>query len=422
MKKQRNTKSLVRHAGINYQTAIEAGMMQVNLKTRNGKTVTLEDGRKVTEFVNCSYLGLDSHPEVVRASQEVQEDWGVHFCCARSRFTIGPNQQLEAELSEHFGGRAITFPSVTSAHMAAMPLLASGVLLEEDGPVRLIFDRFAHASMQFLRPILAEEAQVVKIGHNDMEALREQIVEARAQGEIPVYVADSVYSMGGACPMGELAKMNEELDFYMYLDDAHGTSLFGDKGQGYVIQEFGYLPENVIFTYSLAKGFGCNGGGIVLPTRHQESMVRTYGVPYAFSAPLDFSIVGAALAALKLHRNGTVRRLQQDLWHNLGVYTKDPDAPRNPIQMVQVGRAEDAIKAGQDLVDLGFFASVVFFPIVPKDQAQLRVCVSATHTEEQINGLRRALRTLGLLGYGAPERPQATTQRPVLQVVKSAAV
>lgn len=143
--------------------------------------------------------------------------------------------------------------------------------------------------MQYLKPILAAEAYVVTIEHNDLNQLRSELLEAKAKNEVAVYVADGVYSMGGLCPIHELLNIGRELDFYIYLDDAHGTSIFGQHGEGSVLSQLKEnFPENLFVAFCLSKSFGGNGGGILLPTPMQESLVRSFGQIYAFSATLDF--------------------------------------------------------------------------------------------------------------------------------------
>jgi 8-amino-7-oxononanoate synthase len=374
--------------------------MHVSLEAREGRRVRLPGGRWVTEFVNCSYLGLDVHPKVVAGAKTVLDNWGVNLCCARSRFSIGPNKMLEERLSRLFRGSAITFASLTSAHLSALPLVASGVLLpEEKGRrgVRLIFDHHAHSSMQCLRPILAAEAEVVVIEHDDFNALAEQARNARRDGDVPVYVADSAYSMGGLCPIKELLELADTVGMYLYLDDAHGTSIHGTHGEGWVLSQIdGPLPQNVFLSFSLSKGFGSNGGGIVVPSESQAALVRSYGQSYGFSAGLDFGSIGAALASLTLHEDGTIASLQKVLRDKLALFDHEMEqsAAFSPIRMVPVGRAEDCIRLGQILLELGYFVTVAFFPVVPRDNAQLRLAIAAGHDDEDLRGVANSIRGL----------------------------
>lgn len=394
----------------NYQIAIASGMMQMEINHREGKLVTLRGGRKVTEFINCSYLGLDLHPKVVEAYKSLPNEWGVNFCCARSRFSIDPLRALEEALSKHFGGRAITFPSVTSTHMSVLPLIASGILLDEKHPpkVCLIFDKLAHASMQYLKPILAQEARVEEIPHNDLGALHDSVLRARSLGEVPVYVADGVYSMGGLCPIPQLLNMADKLDFYLYIDDAHGTSIFGERGEGAVLSRIpGEFPKRLFLTFSMTKGFGVAGGGILMAGANQERLVRCYGLSYAFSAPLEFSAIPACMAALSLHKDGTVQRLQSTLRARVALFDElvGNEEPFSPIRMVHIGNESDAITVAKRVCDLEYFVSVAFFPVVQRGSAQLRICLSSDHTEKDIRGLVNAIQTAVMELESARSKP-----------------
>lgn len=394
--RHRNTAFLHSESSPNYHMAVELGLMQLGMTHRDRKRITLSDGRDVVEFINCSYLGLDLHPKVVEAFHSVDPQWGVNFCCARSRFSIASLLELEERLSGLYAGRAVTFPSVTATHMSVMPLLASGVLIDAARPprVRLLFDRFAHSSMQYFRPILAQEAAVETIDHNDLEQLRNRVVLAKANGEMPVYVADGVYSMGGMCPIEPMLRMAEELDFYLYVDDAHGTALWGRRGEGPVLSRIeGPVPDKLILTFSLTKGFGASGGGVLVSNRERERLIRTYGQVYAFSAPLDFASIQACAAVVELHLDGTVERLQHELRERVALFDRlrGEVAPFSPIRMVPIGDEQEAIRTARSLLDEGLFVSVAFFPIVPRNQAQLRICLAANHSPLEIATLCAAL-------------------------------
>jgi 8-amino-7-oxononanoate synthase len=395
--KLRNTPFVVRESTAQFARAIDQHLMQVTITGRDGKRVTMPDGRQVVEFLNCSYLGLDLDPGVIEASKSVDASWGMNFCCARSRFSIEPQQRLETELSRLYRGQVITFPSTTTTHMSVMPLVASGVLLNEHTTQRacLIFDRFAHSSMHYLKPVLAEEATVETIAHNSLGELRARVMEARARNEVPVYVADGIYSMGGLCPVAELLALAEELDFFVYIDDAHGTSIFGERGEGLVLSHVtGPLPDRLIVTFALSKGFGAYGGGVVVSGAWREHRIRCFGQIYAFSAALNFSAVHACLAALERHHDGTVQRLQQILRNRVALFDElwGTPLPFSPIRMVRIGNEQAALEAATAMLRRGFYVSVVFFPVVPRGGAQLRVCIAANHSRDDIRGLVAALK------------------------------
>jgi len=259
--------------------------------------------------------------------------------------------------------------------------------------------------MQYLKPILAQEARIEHIHHNDLNELEQKVMEARAAGEVPVYVADGIYSMGGLCPIPELLEMAERLNFYLYLDDAHGTSIIGSRGEGAVLSQIdGYLPDRIFLTFSLTKGFGVAGGGILVSNKTREHLIRCFGQIYAFSAPLDFSSVPACLASLALHRDGTLNGLQKALQARVGLFDQlmGLELPFSPIRMIPVGNEAVAIEMAKRILDLGYFVCVTFFPIVRRGHAQLRICIASNHTEDQIKGLAAAIQDVQR-EYGVPQ-------------------
>lgn len=393
----RNTQFVVSESAENYARAISSNLMQVTIKGRNGKHVLLPDGRDVVEFVNCSYLGLDLHPEVIAATKSVSDEWGSNFCCARSRFSIEPQRLLEEELSDLYRGRVITFPSTSAAHISIMPLLASGALVSEHASHKmcLIFDQFAHSSMQYLKPVLAAEATLRTVPHNSLEDLRTEVLAARDRGEVSVYVADGIYSMGGLCPVDELLALAEELDFLLYIDDAHGMTVFGERGEGLVLSGVdGDVPDRLILTFSLSKGFGAYGGGLLVAGAWRENLVRSYGQIYSFSAAQTFQAVYSCRAVVQLHRGDEIPSRQRALRERVALFDElmgDP-VPFSPIRMVEIGDEADALAAGEEMLNLGYFASVVFFPIVRRRSAQLRLCIAANHTTDDIRGVVDALK------------------------------
>jgi 8-amino-7-oxononanoate synthase len=161
----------------------------------------------------------------------------------------------------------------------------------------------------------------------------------------------------------------------------------------------GTIPRNLFVTFSMTKGFGVAGGGVVVSDKWQEEIIRTYGVVYAFSAPLDYSSTLAAHAALDLHFDGTVRKLQDVLIRKVELFDKfmGRDEPFSPIRMVKIGSEHLAIEAGKKLLDQGFFTVTAFFPVVAMGDAQLRICISVQHTDEEIAALAAEIKhTLGM--------------------------
>ena len=246
--------------------ALNEGVNGLNVTERIHKCVTLSDGRKMTEFVSCSYLGLDQHPSLKTAAISSIERLGIQFSVARTRMKADTFVALENNLAKITGAEdTVTFNAVTPIHLGVLPLLASGELPGyrfRTGP-SFVLDKHAHATMQVNRDLLAQFGPLVRIDFNDQSALHDQFKLASSRGLTRLSISDSVGSMGGHAPIRELVELAERFGGYNYLDDAHGTSVFGQKGAGYVHAELGNrLPPRVIMVGSLSKAFGAHGGFI----------------------------------------------------------------------------------------------------------------------------------------------------------------
>lgn len=385
---------LAKRAASWLQRATAAGVMHQTLRRLSGKRVELADGTRAVEFLSCSYLGLDRDPAVIAAAKQALDEWGVHLCTARTRLSIALNAEVEERLAALFSRPTVTFPSVTTAHAAALPLLARGLLpvdgLRPGTRLGFVFDRFAHASMRALSPYLEAAGPVRVVGHNDMDALERVMRRDGSSGRRTVYLCDGVYSMGGECPVADLRGLVERHRPILYIDDAHGTSIVGRRGEGFLRSSWPSMPRCVVGAFSLAKGFGCNGGGLMLPDRACERAVRRLATPYAFSGPLDFSILGAARAVLARHEDGSVRALQGRLRANMALFDErfGVAAPGvSPVRAVPMPDEPAAIAAAAALRRRGLLVSAAFFPVVPLGSPVLRLALSALHAPGEVRRL-----------------------------------
>ncbi|PDT50317.1 7-keto-8-aminopelargonate synthetase [Sinorhizobium fredii] len=403
----RNTSSLIQYAQSNFDAAHFQGLMAIYGRPLAGRVVALrqENGRHVVDFVRCSYLGLDNHPHIIAGAIEALSQYGaLHWSCARTRLNFSILGDLEAALSELFGARVITYSTVLAANMGALPLIASGYLTGGIKPV-MVFDRLAHATLAFHKGTIATETRVETVAHNDLEAL-----ETLCQTNDSVaFVCDGVYSMGGSADIERLLRLQDRYGLFLYIDDAHGVSLFGKHGEGFARSQIARrLGERTIIAASLGKGFGASGGMLLLGTARQEELFRRFAVAHAFSASLNVAAIGAALASQKLHRTKELAKLQQTLRERVALFdslvpTEQRGSPL-PIRTVEVGDELKAIAAARALLDRGFYTSAIFFPTVARGRAGLRLCPTAGHSEDEIRALGSVLKDVrGEIG-GAPGR------------------
>ena len=404
---QRNTASLIEYAQTHFDAAHFQGLMAIYGRPLEDRAVALahDSGRRVVDFVRCSYLGLDNNPQIVAGAIEALKEYGaLHWSCARTRLNFSILGDLEAGLAELFGARVITYTTVLAANMSALPLIASGHLTGGIKPV-MVFDRLAHATLAYHKGTIAAETRVETIGHNDLAAL-----ETLCQTNDSVaFICDGVYSMGGSADIGQLRWLQERYGLFLYIDDAHGVSIFGKQGEGFARSQIdGPLAERTIIAASLGKGFGASGGLIMLGTARQEELFRRFAVAHAFSASLNVAAIGAALASQKLHRTNELGKLQQTLRERLALFddlvrTEQRGSPL-PIRTVEIGNELKAIAAARALLDRGFYTSAIFFPTVAKGRAGLRLCPTAGHSDDEIRALGGVLHdVLGKIG-GAPVR------------------
>ncbi|MER8474274.1 aminotransferase class I/II-fold pyridoxal phosphate-dependent enzyme [Mesorhizobium sp. M1328] len=388
----RNTASVIDRTRTHFQRAHQRGLMAVYGRSMEGRTVWLTRGDRrgdtVIDYVRCCYLGLDNHPAIVAGAVAAIEEYGsLHWSCARTRLNFGLIGNLEDMLSQLFGARVIAYSTVMIANMGALPIIASGHLTEGQRPV-MVFDHLAHASLAFHKPVVAEETQVETIPHNDLDAL-EQICRKHP---IVAYVCDGVYSMGGFAPIEGLLQLQEKYGLFLYIDDAHGISLFGENGEGFARSQLPReLGERTIVAASLAKGFGASGGMLMLGTAYQEELFRSYSIPHAFSASPNVAAVGAAIASAEIHRTSELKVRQGQLVERIAIFdelieTDQRGAPL-PIRMVKVGDEFAAIDFAERLLDDGFYTSVTFFPTVARGHAGIRICLTASHNLSNLERL-----------------------------------
>lgn len=386
----RNTTYMINKSRRYFDAAHEAGLMGIHGRSTTGRAFalgsgSLEERPEIIDFVRCSYLGLDNHPVIVAAAIDaIEAHRSLHWSCARTRLNFDLLAELETILSEMFSARVIAFSTVMLANLGAMPLLASGELTGGRKPL-VVFDRLAHLSLAYHKPVVADETGVETIAHNDLDALERLCRNHSAV----VYVCDGVYSMGGDAPLKELRQLQERYGLFLYIDDAHGISIVGRQGEGFARSQFPeVLGDRTIIVASLAKGFGASGGMVMLGTADQEALFRRYCIPYAFSVPPNLAAVGAALGSCKIHHSAELGDRQQRLAQRIKEFDRHVETGQQgelfPIRMIAIGSETKAIAIAKLLLDSGFYTSVTFFPTVPQGKAGIRVCITADHEDKDI--------------------------------------
>lgn len=353
------------------------------------------DGREVVNFASNDYLGLASHPRVTEGAKAAVDAWGAGATAARLMAgTLDLHRQLEAELAAFKKASACTvFPSGYHANLGTLP-----ALLEEGDTV--VLDRLAHASL--VDGARLSKAKLLVFKHNDVEDLERVLRRAAVTGRRWI-VTESVFSMDGdVAPLCELVFVAERYNARLYVDEAHGTGVFGPDGRG-VVNGLGLEKKVDVCMGTLSKALGAQGG-YVAGSSELIQWLHNKARSFIYSTALNPAAAGAALAALEVCRAEPARRQKLlALSARLRDGLVGPSAAsrirspysvyeRGPIIPFQVGEADAALKLSQKLWDAGFYVPAVRPPTVPAGTARLRFTVTANHTEEDIDRLLGALR------------------------------
>jgi len=384
---------MARNAGIAapfWDEALRAGVNGLVVE-RTGPAATLHiNDHELTNMSSFSYLGIDEDPAIIEGairqltrSRVIKGNSSVSLARMRPKVL----DETEERLSTLFGADVGIVGSCATGAWAMLPLLASGLLSGGVRPV-MVFDRYAHFCLQSIKALCAIETEVTTIGHNDMTKL-ETLCQAR---KLVAYVGDSVYSTGGTvAPMHELMDLQDRYGMYLFMDEAHGTSVRGKNGEGYALDVMGDINEHTILVTSLDKGFGATGGVILFGPRgdqQRRQLAFRNGGPFMWSQRVNAAGWGAINASCDIHESPELARLQMELKRAIETFDQHfplPHAnPSSPIRFIPIGSETETIRATRCLMDSGYYVEPDFFPVVMWGEAGLRVRLRANMTDSTI--------------------------------------
>jgi 7-keto-8-aminopelargonate synthetase-like enzyme len=373
-----------------WQAAADRDLLDNSVRyVGNDRLERQSDGHRFINMVSCSYLGLHSHPWVLegaRTAIESEQTFALPVSRLRIRFSI--LDELEAGLSALFRARCVAAISASVASAAVLPMIASGHLTDDGNPRVMVFDKFSHFSLNYIKPICADEAPVLTCPHNDLNYLEDMCKRHKRVA----YVADGAYSLGGVAPVKELRELQDRYGLFLYFDDSHSLSMYGARGEGIVRST---MPEELnpltVVVASLGKAFGATGGVIMLgPEKHHDVLMR-FGGPLAWSQPQNAPTVGACLGSLRVHNSPELAQRQQRLRQNAALFDSLIPTPQagldTAIRLIATGAESKAIGLSSQILERGFYTSAVFFPVTAKGRAGLRIMVRADNDSDDIRRL-----------------------------------
>ena len=366
---------------------------------KNERIITSEQGaeietggKKVLNFCANNYLGLSSHPKVIRASKKYIDERGyglssVRFICG----TQDIHKELEKKIADFLGTEdTILYAACFDANGGVFEPLFG----EEDA---IISDALNHASI--IDGVRLCKAQRYRYDHNNMDDLESKLKESQHLRS-RVIVTDGSFSMDGT--IAQLDKICDLADTYnaiVMIDECHSTGFLGKTGRG--SHEYrGVMGRIDIITGTLGKALGGASGGFTTGKKEIIEMLRQRSRPYLFSNTVAPGIVGASIAIFDILNETT--NLRDKLEKNTKYFRKkmtkagfDIKRGEHPIVPIMLYDAVLAQNFAAKLLEEGIYVIGFFFPVVAKGQARIRVQLSAAHKTKHLDKAIEAFTKVG---------------------------
>ncbi len=356
--------------------------------------IKLDSGKVVINFCANNYLGLSAHPVVIEAAKRTLDTHG--FGMSSVRFICGTqdiHKELESKIADFHGTEdTILYAACFDANGGVFePIL-------HDTDV-IISDELNHASI--IDGIRLCKATRHRYKNNDMDDMRRKLDESVRDGaKNMLIVTDGVFSMDGyIAKLDKLVKIAKEYEALTMVDECHAAGFMGKRGRG-AAEYCGVHGEIDIITGTLGKALGGAMGGYTTGRREIIEMLRQRSRPYLFSNSLAPNIVGASIAVFDLlsSDSGLRDKLEENTGYfrsemgKLGFDIKEGTHPIVPVMLYDAKLSQDFANA---LLKEGIYVIGFYYPVVPQNQARIRVQVSAAHSKEHLDKAIRAFEKVG---------------------------
>ncbi len=343
--------------------------------------ITLADGSKVINFCANNYLGLSSHPDVIDAAKKTIDSHGygmssVRFICG----TQDIHKELEQKIADFLGTEdTILYAAAFDANGGVFEPLFN----EEDA---IIPDALNHASI--IDGVRLCKAQRYRYANNDMANLEAKLQEA-AGARSRIIVTDGVFSMDGTiAQLDAICDLADRYDALVMIDECHASGFIGKTGRG--THEYRNVMGRIdIITGTLGKALGGASGGFTSGRKEIIELLRQRSRPYLFSNTVAPSIVGASIAVFDLLSKTT--ELRDKLEENTRFFREQISAAgfdikpgEHPIVPIMLYDAVLSQKMAEGLLKEGIYVIGFYYPVVPKNQARIRVQISAAHDRSHL--------------------------------------
>lgn len=374
----------------------EAGLYKKEriITSPQGAIIKISTGEEVINFCANNYLGLSSHPEVVKAAKDTLDSHG--FGMSSVRFICGTqdiHKGLERKIADFYGTEdTILYAAAFDANGGVFePLLTA-----EDA---IISDSLNHASI--IDGVRLCKAKRYRYANNDMVDLEKQLKQANHDNaRFKIIVTDGVFSMDGLlAPLDKISDLASKYDAMVMIDECHSAGFIGKTGRG-TLEEKGVLDKIDIITGTLGKALGGAMGGYTTGKKEIIEILRQRSRPYLFSNSLAPAIVGASIKVFDMLRNDT--SLRDKLEKNTAYFKKgikeagfdivDGDSAIVPVMLYDAKLSQ---QMADMLLEKGIYVIGFFYPVVPKGKARIRVQLSAAHEKEHLDKAINAFMEVG---------------------------
>jgi glycine C-acetyltransferase len=342
------------------------------------------DGKRVLNLCSNNYLGFANHPALKEAACRAIGEYGVGPAAVRTiAGTTSLHNELEMKLARFKGVEAaISFQSGFNSNLATIPALV--------GKDDVIFsDELNHASI--IDGCRLSGAPIIRYEHCNPASLERKLPEHLPPGNNhrTLIITDGVFSMDGdIAPLPGLVELAERFNAMIMVDDAHGEGVLGRNGRG-AVDHFKMHGRVDVEIGTMSKAFGVVGG-FVAGRKLIIDHLRQKGRPFLFSSALTPADVAACSAAVDILESSD--ELVAKLWSNTRYFKEkmrkagfDTGHSETPITPVMLGEAKTAQQFSRRLFEEGVFAMAIGFPTVPLGRARIRVMISATHGEKDLD-------------------------------------
>ncbi|MGB2873841.1 MAG: pyridoxal phosphate-dependent aminotransferase family protein [Gaiellaceae bacterium] len=376
----------------------------------DGRMIRIGD-KWLADFASCNYLGFDLDREIISVVPEYLDRWGTHPSWSRLLGSPALYPQIEQRLTELLGCEdTLVLPTITLIHTSVIPVLAGGgtIFLESRS------HKTMYEGCQFA---VSRGATVKRFAFEDADDLERLLKEANQAPRL--ICIDGINSMtGNAADLVSFARLAREYDALLYVDDAHGfgvigerrpdeTSPYGMRGNS-IVRHVGEGYDHVVLVSGLSKSYSSLAAFLTCPPELKR-LLKTAAPPYLYSGPSPIASLATTLAGLEVNekRGDAIRA---DLWKKtatvlecldrLGAHT--PNRSGFPIVEVPLARHQDIDAVGRFLFEQGIYVTLAAYPLVPRAEVGLRVQITAANTQAEIEQL---VDVLGKLANGFDLQP-----------------